>query len=175
MTIDERIAPILEKGIAARQRQLVILARKRATADAFQKSDLEESGLRNLLDVARESPHVAVVTNYIHYQVGRDASPRPTKWAAKMTCKEEQQDENEDEAEAIKRTMTVGEWVADDIEHTMAQDLAAEVLMDVEAELEDPLSDDTKGTIKDQAAIRLTRSYIGYLLRALIIGPTKED
>jgi plasmid replication initiation protein len=171
MKIDETIAPSLEKGIAAQQGRLVNLVRGRATADAFQKSDLEESGLRNLLDVARESPHVAVVTNYIRYQVGRDSSPRPTKWAAKMTCKER----GEDEAKVAERTMAVGEWVADDIEHTVAQDLAAEVLAYVADEASVSLPEDQGRTIKEQAAIRLTRSYLGYLLRAFVIGPTKED
>lgn len=160
----EKVVPLLEKGIAMRQGRLVSLAEKRVAAQAFQNSGLEESGLRNLLDVAKESPHVAVVTNFIRYQVGRDASPSPTKWATEVTYKEKEQSTADD----TERTMAIGEWVADDIEHAIARDLAAEVLEHVEAEIDGPLPGKVRRAVAEQAAIRLTRSYLGHLLRAFV-------
>jgi len=165
-----KILPLLEKGIATRQGRLVSLAERRVAAQAFQNSGLEENGLRNLLDVARESPHVAVVTNFIRYQVGRDASPSPAKWAAEATYEEQATGGGEEAEESAERTMAIGEWVADDIEHTIARDLAAEVLEHVEAEIDGPLPGGVERSVAEQAAIRLTRSYLGYLLRAFVIA-----
>jgi hypothetical protein len=161
-----KILPPLEKGIATLQGRLVRLAEERVTAQAFQNSGLEESGPRNLLDVAKESPHVAVVTNFIRYQVGRDASPSPTKWATEVTYKEKEQSTADD----TERTMAIGEWVADDIEHTIARDLAAEVLEHVEAQIDGPLPGKVRRAATEQAAIRLTRSYLGHLLRAFVVA-----
>jgi hypothetical protein len=161
-----KILPPLEKGIATLQGRLVRLAEERVTAQAFQNSGLEESGLRNLLDVAKESPHVAIVTNFIRYQVGRDTSPSATKWATEVTYKEKEQSTADD----IERTIAIGEWVADDIEHTIARDLAAEVLEQVEAEIGGPLPGKVRRAATEQAAIRLTRSYLGHLLRAFVVA-----
>lgn len=160
--------PLLEKGLAAKQGRLVNLAERRVAASAFRDSGLEESGLRNVLDVAKESPHVAVVTNFIRYQVGRDTSPSPTKWATEVTYEEQATAGGEEAAESAERRMAIGEWVADDIEHTIARDLAAEVLEHVEAEMGGLLSDDMRHAVAEQAAIRLTRSYLGHLLRAFV-------
>ena len=110
----EKMLPLLEKGLSAKQGRLANLAKRRVAASAFRGSGLEENGLRNLLDVAKDSNHVAIVTNFLRYQVGRDAGPSPSKWAAIVTYDEE--------------SMAIGEWVADDIEHTIARDLATEVL-----------------------------------------------
>ncbi len=164
----ERLLPLLEKGIATRQGQLVRLAETRVAASAFQNSGLEESGLRNLLDVAKESPHVAVVTNFLRYQVGRDADPSPTRWAVEVTYEEQTTAGDEEAEESTRRTMAIGEWVADDIEHIIARDLVAEVVERVEAETGRPLPDDVRHVLAERAAIRLTRSYLGYLLRAFV-------
>jgi len=168
MQIEEKVLSLLEKSIAVRQGRLVSLAKERVADEAFQNSGLEESGLRNLLDVAKESPHVAVVTNFLRYQVGRDASPSPTRWATEVTYEEQATAGDEEAEESTKRTMSIGDWVADDIEHTIARDLAAEVLEHVEAEIDGPLPDDMRRAVAEQAAIRLTRSYLGYLLRAFV-------
>jgi len=150
----QKILPLLEKSIAKQQGKLVSLAKKRGIAQAFQNSGLEESGLRNVLDVAKESSHVAVVTNFLRYQVGRDAGPSPTKWAVTMKCD--------------KHSMSIGECVADDIEHTIARDMTAEVLERIKTDLDSTLPPAISSTIIQQAAIHLTRSYLGYLLRAFV-------
>lgn len=164
----EKILPSLEKSLAAKQGRLVGLAKERAADEAFQNSGLGKSGLGNLLDVAKESPHIAIVTNFLRYQVGRDSDPRPTKWATRVTYKEHPKPTEEEVADDTERTMAIGEWVADDIEHAIAQDVTAEVLERVEEELDDPLPDKVRRVISEQVAIRLTRSYLGYLLRAFV-------
>jgi len=166
----EKILPSLEKSLAAKQGRLVGLAKGRAADEAFQNSGLEKSGLGNLLDVAKESPHIAIVTNFLRYQVGRDSDPRPTKWATQMTYKEPPKATDEKVADDVERTMTIGEWVADDIEHTIALGVAAEVLKRVEADLGSTPPDKVQRAVAEQAAIRLTRSYLGYLLRAFVIA-----
>jgi len=166
--VETKILPLLEKSIAMKQGQLVNLTEERVAPKAFQNSGLEESGLRNVLDVAKESPHVAIVTNFIRYQVGRDSAPGSTKWATKVTYKERHAATDEKTEDETERTMAIGEWVADDIEHTIARDVAAEVLEYVEAKLVGVLADEVKCSVAEQAAIRLTRSYLGYLLRAFV-------
>lgn len=168
----EKVLPLLEKGLAAKQGRLVNLAKRRVAVSAFQDSGLEESGLHNVLDVAKESPHVAVVTNFIRYQVGRDAGPPRTRWAAEVTYKEEEEGQDvtsgEQATDDMERTMSIGERMADDIEHTIARDMAVEVLERVEAKLDGPLPGDVQHGVAEQVAIRLTRSYLGCLLRAFV-------
>jgi hypothetical protein len=87
-----------------------------------------------------------------------------------VTYEEQATAGDEETEESAERKMAIGEWVADDIEHTIARDLAAEVLRHVGAEIDGPLPGKVRCAVTEQAAIRLTRSYLGYLLRAFVVA-----
>ena len=118
----KRILPLLEKGLTARQGRLVSLAEIRVADKVFLNSGLGKSGLGNLLDVAKESPHVAIVTNFLRYQVGRNSDSRPAKWATQVMYEELPKVTDEEVAGGAVSTMAIGEWIAEDIEHIIAQD-----------------------------------------------------
>jgi hypothetical protein len=64
--IEERIARLIESA------ENLIVERK----DKLEQIDTMSSQIRNVMSVANDAPHVAVVTNFVRYQIGRAGVPR---------------------------------------------------------------------------------------------------
>ncbi|MCB0194563.1 MAG: hypothetical protein KDJ65_21615 [Anaerolineae bacterium] len=118
---------------------------KAATEAALllQDGNLQKNQIRNVLNVAEESSNVAVVTNFIRYQIGRSG-----------TGKEWQHN-------------GFGLRVIEDITAGPVQQTVANVIKVVSDRLG---SGAVTAELKRQAHVDLMRHYLGYLNRAFIFG-----
>jgi hypothetical protein len=112
------------------------------------KTLMQESQFRNVLNVARETSSVDVVTNFIRYQIGRT----PSVWGTQPTA--------------------FGPTLIRDIEDGAVVQAAQTVRDAVQAHLRTDA--DISGVFED-AYIRLTRLYLGYAMRVFYYGKRRED
>lgn len=135
---------LLQQAIERRLDELVRLANR--TAAMLEKSPMEKSQLRNLLNVATTTASPEVVINFIRYQIAREGD----KWG---------KDQNSFGHTLIKHLRKeVKEW---------AKIVAQEVNTHMPNEPSDAL---------DSAAyIQLIRLFIGYLNRAFYYGKEVKD
>ncbi|WP_322489672.1 hypothetical protein [Chloroflexus sp.] len=138
---------LLQQAIERRLDELVRLAN--LTAAMLEKSSMEKSQLRNLLNVATTTSSPEVVINFIRYQIARE-NDKGNKWG---------KDQNSFGHTLIKR---LGKEV---------RDWAATVTQEVNAHMPNEPSD----ALYSAAYIQLIRLFIGYLNRAFYYGKEVED
>lgn len=130
---------LLQQAIERRLDELVRLANR--TAAMLEKSQMEKSQLRNLLNVATTTSSPEVVINFIRYQIAREGD----KWG---------KDQDSFGHTLIKRLgKEVKEW-------------AVAVAQEVNAHMPNEPSD----ALYRAAYIQLIRLFIGYLNRAFYYG-----
>jgi hypothetical protein len=134
-----RIELLIERNIKEQLDELVRMANKAALK--LKGSAMEESQLRNLLDVSLESGSIEVINNFIRYQIGRKSNA----WSDKQDG--------------------FGHYIIDDI-RIKIQKQAEEVVA-----LDDFASFGNKNKVEQakyqqSAYLRLTQLYLGYLGRA---------
>lgn len=74
---------ILQESIQQHVGQLIRAAEDFLNGFANSKQlpgDLKSTQMRNLVNVAKEAPHVAVISNFLRYQIGRDN--RQSNWGS---------------------------------------------------------------------------------------------
>ncbi|NWF81418.1 MAG: hypothetical protein HXY37_15450 [Chloroflexi bacterium] len=132
----------------ALDRQLDTLVRQaNRTAALLEKSKMEKSQLRNLLNVAVTSRSPEVVINFIRYQIARDKD----KWSLEQKG--------------------FGHTVIGDL-RGIVKELAGKVVEDVTARMPDAPQAET---LPDIAYARLMQLYLGYLNRAFYYGKETGD
>lgn len=142
---------LLQQAIERRLDELVRLANQTAAMLAkspmeMEKSPMEKSQLRNLLNVATTTSSPEVVINFIRYQIAREGD----KWG---------KDQNSFGHTLIKHLRKeVKEW-------------AKIVAQEVNAHMPNEPSD----ALDSAAYIQLIRLFIGYLNRAFYYGRAVED
>lgn len=135
---------LLQQAIERRLDELVRLANQ--IAAMLEKSSMEKSQLRNLLNVATTTASPEVVINFIRYQIAREGD----KWG---------KDQNSFGHTLIKHLRKeVKEW-------------AKIVAQEVNAHMPNEPSD----ALDSAAYIQLIRLFIGYLNRAFYYGKEVED
>lgn len=135
---------LLQQAIERRLDELVRLANQ--IAAMLEKSSMEKSQLRNLLNVATTTSSPEVVINFIRYQIAREGD----KWG---------KDQNSFGHTLIKHLRKeVKEW-------------AKIVAQEVNAHMPNEPSD----ALDSAAYIQLIRLFIGYLNRAFYYGRAVED
>jgi len=112
-----------------------------------EKQSLQESQIRNVINVAGESESIAVVTNFIRYQIGR--SNRGQQW----------------------QYNGFGLRVIEDIE----AGVVAKAARDAAAKAASKIKDADQDALYRQAHLKLTRHYLGYLNRAFIFCTKTEE
>ncbi|MDQ1328841.1 MAG: hypothetical protein QG641_2127 [Candidatus Poribacteria bacterium] len=105
-------------------------------------SGMEENQIRNVLDVASESLHVEVVTNFIRYQIGRSGIGE--KW----------------------QYGDFGEKVIKDIESGIVKECAKSAVYKTTEEIMKSIGSVDQEHLNSIAYVRLTALYLGYLNRA---------
>lgn len=137
---------LLKQGM---NQQLDNLVRRASTTVALLKNNsrMEESQLRNLLNVAIESPSVEVVINFIRYQIARSSSA----WGTGPN--------------------DFGHQVIADIRQTV-KTCAEQAVQYVTENMEAATMDET---LHAEAYVRLMQLYLGYLQRAFYYGKKTED
>ena len=105
-----------------------------------EKQSLQESQIRNVINVAGESESIAVVTNFIRYQIGR--SNRGQQW----------------------QYNGFGLRVIEDIE----AGVVAKAARDAAAKAASKIKDADQDSLYRRAYLELTRHYLGYLNRAFV-------
>jgi hypothetical protein len=142
---------ILMQQVIDRQLSRLIQTGAKAVATlkpASGETPMEESQFRNVLNVARETSSVDVVTNFIRYQIGRT----PRVWGTQPTA--------------------FGPTLIRDIEDGAVVQAARTVREAVQARLG---ADAALSDVFDNAYIRLTRLYLGYAMRVFYYGKRRED
>lgn len=135
---------LLQQAIERRLDELVRLANQ--IAAMLEKSSMEKSQLRNLLNVATTTASPEVVINFIRYQIAREGD----KWG---------KDQNSFGHTLIKHLRKeVKEW-------------AKIVAQEVNAHMPNEPSD----ALDSAAYIQLIRLFIGYLNRAFYYGKEVKD
>lgn len=135
---------LLQQAIERRLDELVRLANQ--IAAMLEKSSMEKSQLRNLLNVATTTASPEVVINFIRYQIAREGD----KWG---------KDQNSFGHTLIKHLRKeVKEW-------------AKIVAQEVKAHMPNEPSD----ALDSAAYIQLIRLFIGYLNRAFYYGKEVKD
>ena len=121
---------------------------------------LEESQMRNLLNVATETSSIDVVTNFIRYQIGR----MPEEWGTQD--KPDRQDKD------------FGPTLIHDIETGAVRQATVRVRQSLEGQsAEGEGSDFNQEQLQDafnSAYIQLTRLYLGYANRAFYYARKRE-
>ena len=112
------------------------------------KTLMQESQFRNVLNVARETSSVDVVTNFIRYQIGRT----PSVWGTQPTA--------------------FGPTLIRDIEDGAVVQAAQTVRDAIQARLGAEM--EAASDVFDDAYIRLTRLYLGYAMRVFYYGKRRE-
>ncbi len=105
-----------------------------------EKQSLQESQIRNVINVAGESESIAVVTNFIRYQIGR--SSRGQQW----------------------QYNGFGLRVIEDIE----AGVVAKAARDAAAKAAGKIKGADQDSLYRRAYLELTRHYLGYLNRAFV-------
>lgn len=105
-------------------------------------SDMEESQIRNVLDVASESSHIEVVTNFIRYQIGRSEFGK--KW----------------------QYNGFGEIVIKDIEKGIVKECSNSASQKALEEIIKRRGIADQESLNNTAYSKLTELYLGYLFRA---------
>lgn len=132
----------------ALDRQLDTLVRQaNRTAALLEKTSMEKSQLRNLLNVAVTSRSPEVVINFIRYQIAREQD----KWR--------------------REEKGFGHTLIGDL-RGIVKELADKVVQDVTARMPDAPQ---AGTLADTAYVRLMQLYLGYLNRAFYYGKETGD
>lgn len=127
---------------AALQRHVDAIVRAATeTVTLLQGSGMQNNQLRNVINVAEESESVAVVTNFVRYQIGRSGTGRD--WQHKG----------------------FGLRIIEDISEGPVRETLDDVLDDVRADIgEDAVTDE----LARQTHVRLMQHYLGYLNRAFV-------
>lgn len=112
-----------------------------------QQSPMEESQLRNLLNVALETSSVDVITNFIRYQIGRS----PNVWGSK----------ERDFGPTLIRDIETGDVLqaAEKITEDVREKVGAEHV----------------GDTFQHVYLRLTRLYLGYAMRVFYYCKKREE
>lgn len=159
---------LLEQAVARRQDRLVRLATEVVlTLPGMRQSKLEESQLRNLAAVARDTASVEVIANFIRYQIAR----APNNWGTGAnefghTIIKQLYTEIRAEAKAVAAEV-VRELHKIATDHPEQASAAA-------AEVAGAL-DQTDADLHADALIALIRQYIGYLNRAFYFYNKAND
>ncbi len=120
-----------------------IIAQVNKTVSQLSKdSEMEENQIRNVLDVAIESDHIEVVTNFIRYQIGRSEIGK--KW----------------------RYGDFGEKVIEDIESGVVKECAMLASKKALEEIKKRNGNADQEYLNNVAYVKLTALYLGYLNRA---------
>lgn len=143
----------LRKGIQG-QMDTIVRAATNATLLLKGESKMEKNQIRNALNVADESNSVAVVTNFIRYQIGRSRTREAWQYGG------------------------FGLQVITDLEETQgavpkaAQSAADEAKQELERR-DIEVSDEWLDALRQDAHQELMRYYLGYLNRAFTFGTSK--
>ncbi len=136
--IEQHVSTLIKKGAEAV---------RTLRPQSGQQSPMEESQLRNLLNVALETSSVDVITNFIRYQIGRS----PNIWGSK----------EKDFGPTLIRDIETGNVLkaAEQITEDMRGQVSAEHL----------------GDVSQRAYLRLTRLYLGYAMRVFYYCKKREE
>lgn len=137
----------LQEAIRAQMAPIVQAATR--TATLLQNSGMDKNQIRNVLNVAEESESVAVVANFIRYQIGRSGTGKA--WQHSGFGLRVIEDITEQDQPVRKALDAVEKRVAGRIG-------------------EDAVTDD----LRRQAHVDLMRYYLGYLNRAFIFGSNDD-
>jgi len=112
------------------------------------QSDLQENQIRNVINVAGESESIAVVTNFIRYQIGRSSQGQRWQYSG------------------------FGLQVIEDIEAGVVMKAARDAAAKAAEKIGEGADQDA---LYRQAHLELTRHYLGYLNRAFIFCTKAEE
>ena len=132
---------VLNEAIKYQLDKIIIQANK-TLALLDKNSGMEENQIRNVLDVAVESNHVEVVTNFVRYQIGRSDAGK--KWQYR----------------------NFGESVIQDIEQGIVKECASLASQKAFDEIIKRKGNVDQRSLNDIAYAKLTALYLGYLNRA---------
>jgi|HigsolmetaAR206D_1030411.scaffolds.fasta_scaffold14612_2 hypothetical protein len=134
-----RIELLIERNIKEQLDELVKLANNAAAM--LKGSAMEESQLRNLLDVSLESGSIEVIINFIRYQIGRKSNA----WSTERNG--------------------FGHHIIDDI-RIQIKEMAEKVVLIADFASFGDQAEVERVKYQQSAYLRLTQLYLGYLGRA---------
>ncbi len=148
MSADTAYLEVVIQALLRRHMDPVVHAAER-DASLLDGSRMEKSQLQNVLNVAQESHSLAVVANFIRYQIGRARIGR--EW------------QHKDFGLSIVAQITEPAGVV----HTQAE----KVLADLRTHFQDQ---EIPGDIAAELRYEMMRHYLGYLVRAFVFGSTSQ-
>ncbi|HGJ67087.1 TPA: hypothetical protein ENS27_17135 [bacterium] len=133
----------LNQAIKCQLDKIIVQANK--TVVLLKNSGMEKNQIRNVLNVAVESDHIEVTTNFIRYQIGRISSnDTGKKW----------------------QYNDFGEKVIEDIEKGIVKECANLASQKAMKEINERNGNSDLQNLNNKAYIKLTALYLGYLNRA---------